>query len=105
MAIWCSDSDADSERFYLTIIENLLPMPSSQSLYGKLPEETARAWMEFGTQYVPEYSNSAAPAMVTLASAGLSAVDQDVVEDVLRYAESLLDNVDDLEGARGHPDH
>ena len=54
------------------------PMPSSQSLSGQLPEETARAWWELGTQYVTEYSNSAAP--VTLASAGISAGDQDIVE-------------------------
>ena len=33
-----------------------------------------------------------------MASAGLSATDQDIVEDALSDPESLLDNVDDLKG-------
>ena len=60
----------------------VLPLLSSQSLSGQLLDETARAWRELGTQYITEYSNSAAPAMVTSASAGLLATDQDVVEDM-----------------------
>ena len=65
-----------------------------QSLSCPFPEETVRAWSEFGTQYVTEYSNTAAPAMVTSASTGLSAVDQDIVEDALHDVEYLFDNVD-----------
>ena len=72
--------------------------PSSQSLSGQLSEETARAWSELKTQYIAEYSVLAALATVTSVSVGLSAVDQHVVDDALRDAESLLDNVDDLEG-------
>ena len=50
------------------------------------------------SHYVTEYSNSAAPATVTSALAGLLAADQDIVQDTLRDMEYLLNNVDDLEG-------
>ena len=69
-----------------------------QSLSGQFSEEIVRSWSKLGSQYVTEYSNSVALATVTLASAGLSATDKDIVEDVLCHAEYLLDNMDDIEG-------
>ena len=67
---------------------------------GKLPDEITQTWQEVGSQYVTEFSTSAATATVTLAMAGESLTDPDVAEDILLDDYLLVDedNLDDDDG-------